>query len=82
MLTQEHIHIYIDLKPSINLRPGNVKDLFDCCVAPVEVLFQGGLFPTKGKKNPSSVFFGENVSQVIFNHPAAAGKKKNKYHKS
>lgn len=57
MFIEEDVNISIDLKPSINLRPGNVKDLFGFCVVPVQVLFQ--VFPTKGKKNQAKRSLGK-----------------------
>lgn len=59
MFTEEDISIYIDIDPHINLRPGNVKDLFNFYIVAVQVLCQDLLFPTKGKKNQAQCSLGK-----------------------
>lgn len=59
MFTQEDTNIDIGLKQNINLRPGNVKDLFDFCFP------SGGISPKlivshkKKKKNQAECSMGK-----------------------
>lgn len=69
MFTQEDTNIDIDLKLNINLRPGNVKDLFDFYV-PSRGIIPRLIVSHEKKYNSSSVFYRENVSLVIFSQPA------------
>lgn len=68
MFPQEDTNIDIDLKLNINLRPENVKDLFDFYV-PSRGIIPRLIVSHQKKKKSSSVFYGENVSLIIFNQP-------------
>lgn len=70
MFTQEDTNIDIDLKLNINLRPGNVKDLFEFYVPSRGIIPRLIVSHGKKKKKSSSVFYGENVSLEIFSQPA------------